>query len=144
MAAESQHAEPHSAVEHEPLTGLNLALDTPSNENASKQSSAMAEVDPEAVSKANSNPSATTNPKPAAEHKKVSIAEIGEEASGVEKSFEIASLVDKDNEDKLDDDIGGFNTYTDFGEKKKKKKKKKPKSQRGLVSSWSIVRQDQY
>ena len=136
MAAESQRTEPHSAVEHEPLTGLNLTSDAPSNDNTSRQSSAMAQVDPEAVSKANSNPSATTNSKLAAEHKKVSVAETVEEASGVDKSFEIASLEDKDNEDKLDDDIGGFNTHTDIGEKKKKKKKKKkPKSQRGLVSS---------
>ena len=139
MAAESQHTEPHSAVEHEPLTGLNLTLDTPSNDNANdntnKESSAMADVDPKAVSKANSNPSVTTNSKPAAEHKKVSIAETGEERSKVEKSFEKYSLVDEDNEDKLDDDIGGLNTHTGIGEKKKKKKKKKPKSQRGLVSS---------
>ena len=135
MAAETQHTEPHSAVEHEPLTGLNLTLDNPSNDNTSKQSSATAEVDPEAVSKANSNPSATINSKPTAEHKKVSIAETGEEVSGVDKSFEIASLGDEDNEDGLDKDIGGFNTPTGVGEKKKKKRKKKPKSQRGLVSS---------
>ena len=135
MAAGTQHTEPYSAVMHEPLTGLNLALDTPSNDNTKKQPGVMAEVGPEAISKANSNPPATTNSKPTAEHKKVSIAETGEEASGVDKSFEIASLVDEDNEDKLDDDIGGLNTHTGIGEKKKKRKKKKPKSQRGLVSS---------
>ena len=135
MAAETQHTEPHSAVEHEPLTGLNLTLDSPSNDNTSKQSSAKAGVDPEAVSKANSNTSATINSKPTAEHKKVSIAETGEDASGVDKSFEMASLEDEDNEDELDKNFGGFNTPTGVGEKKKKKRKKKPKSQRGLVSS---------
>ena len=135
MAAESQPIEPQSAVEHEPLTGLNLTSDTPSD----KQSNAIAEVDPEAVSKANSNPSATPNSKPAAEHKKVSIAETGEETSGVEKSFEIALLVDEDNENKSDDNVGGVDMHTGVGEKKKKRKRK-PKSQRGLVSSWSIVR----
>ena len=139
MAVESQPIDPQSAVEHESMAGLNLTSDTPSN----KQSSAIAEVDPEAVSKANSNPSATPNSKPAAEHKTVSIAETGEETSGVEKSFEIASRVDEDNENKLDDNVGGFDMHTGVGGKKKKKKKK-PKSQRGLVSSWSIVRQAQY
>ena len=128
MAAESQPTEPHSAVEHEPLTGLNLASDAPSNNITSRQSSAIAQVDPEVVSKANSNP------KPAAEPKKVSITEAGEETAGVDKSFEIASPVDEDNENELDNNIGGFNTHTGVGEKKKKKKKK-PKSQRGLVSS---------
>ena len=134
MAAESQPTEPHSAIEHEPLTGLNLASDTPSNDNTSRQPSAIAQVDPEAVSKANSSPSAAPSSKPAAEHKKVSIAETGEETAGVDKSFEAASLVDEDNGNQLDNDNGGLNTHTGVGEKKKKKKKK-PKSQRGLVSS---------
>ena len=134
MAAKSQPTEPHSAVEHEPLTGLNLNLDTPSTDTTSRQSSATVEVDPEAVSKANSNLSATTNSKPAAEHKKVSIAETVEETSGVDKSFEISSLVDEDNENKLENDTSEFNAQTGVGEKKKKRKKK-PKSQRGLVSS---------
>ena len=143
MAAESQPTEPHSDVQHEPLTGLNLNLDTPSTDTTSRQSSATAEVDPEAVSKAKSNRSATTNSKPAAEHKKVSIAETGQETSGVDKSFEISSLVDEDNENKLDNDTSEFNAHTGIGEKKKKKKRK-PKSQRGLVSFESIVRQEHY
>lgn len=135
MAAKPQSSEPHSVVEHEALTGLNLTSDTPSNDSINVQPSAMAETDSETVSKTNSNPSATTKSKPAAEHKKVSIAETAEETSGVEKSFEIASpLVDEDNENNLNDDNSGFNMHTGIGEKKKKKKRK-PKSQRGLVSS---------
>lgn len=143
MAAESLLTESHRTVEHETLTGLNLSSDSPSNDNTIRQSSAIAHVDPEAVSEANSNPSATPSSKPAAEHKKVSIAETGEETAGVDKSFEIASLVDEDNEHQLDNDHGGFNTHTGVGEKKKKRKRK-PKSQRGLVSSKSVVRRDKY
>ena len=139
MATESQPTDPHSAVEYQPLAGINLTSDTPSNDNISRQTSAIAEADPETVPRANSNPTATTNPEPATEHPKVSIAETGEETSGIDKSFEIASLVDEDKENNLNDDVGGFNMHTGVGEKKKKKKKK-PKSQRGLVSSESIVR----
>ena len=101
---------------------------------------ALAEVDQNSRSNANSNESVNTKSKPAANAKHVSIAEPSEEASGVDENLEVALPEGEGHEVRLDDDIGGANTQMEIGGKKKNKKKK-PKSQRGLVRFQSILKE---
>ena len=138
MAAEKQHTELNDVVEQEPLTGLNLISDTPVNVNTFKKSTALAEIDPNLVSKANDNTSATTESKSAADAKHVSIAGADEEIIGADSNLEVALPEGEDIEDNLDNDVRGPSMQMGVGEKKKKNRKKKPKSQRGLVGSLYI------
>ena len=139
MATEQQLTKTNNVMEQESLTGLNLISINSANGNSSKKSTALTEVDPNSVSKANDNASATTESNSASHLKKTSIAEASEEASGKDTTLEAASPGDKDDEENLDDDIGGLNAQMGVGEMKKKRKKRKPKSKRGLVWFWSIV-----
>ena len=135
MADGQQHTSRSAVVEQEPLTGLNLISDASTNGNTSRKSAALAEVDLNSVSNINSDASIHAESKSAP--KKVSIAVPDEEASGVKENLEIALPEGIDNEDRLDDDVGGANRQVGVGEKKKKKRK--PKSQRGLVGFKSTV-----
>ena len=139
MASDQQHTSMNTAVDPEPLTGLNLISDTSSNTSTSKKSNALAEIDSNSASKLNSNAFASTETKSTTGSKKVSIIEAKEAASGTDETLEAVLPEGEDNEDHMDDDIGELNMQTGIGEKKKKKKKKKPKSQRGLVGSKSLV-----
>lgn len=132
MTDQQRHTGTHAVVEKEPLTGLNLISDATTNDDTSKKSTVLAEVDPNSVSNVSSNASVNTKSRSAADPKKVSIAEPNEEASGVDENLEIVLPGGEDHEDRLDDDIGGANMQMEVGGKKKKSKKKKPKSQRGL------------
>ncbi|CAD6563964.1 MAG: hypothetical protein ASARMPRED_002593 [Alectoria sarmentosa] len=133
MADKKQHKDVNGVIEQEPLTGLNLISDATINANSAMKSNALTEVDPNSVSNFNVNASDNTNSKSTTDLKKVSIAEVNEEAGGINESHEVALPEGEDIEDRLADEIDGANVQMDVGEKKKKKsKKKKPKSQRGL------------
>ena len=135
MADQQQHTNMNSVVEQEPLTGLNVISDTSTDGNTSKKSNALAKANPHSVS--NSNTSVNTESKSVGDSKKVSIAEPNKEARAIDDNLEVPE--GKDDEDRLEEDIGGLNMQAGIGEKKKKNKRK-PKSQRGLVSFWSIVK----
>ncbi|CAD6576268.1 MAG: hypothetical protein ASARMPREDX12_007814 [Alectoria sarmentosa] len=133
MADQKQHKDMNGVIEQEPLIGLNLISDATINANSAMKSNALTEVDPNSVSNFNVNASDNTNSKSTTDLKKVSIAEVNEEAGGINESHEVALPEGEDIEDRLADEIDGANVQMDVGEKKKKKsKKKKPKSQRGL------------
>ena len=119
MATEQQLTKTNNVMEQESLTGLNLISINSANGNSSKKSTALTEVDPNSVSKANDNASATTESNSASHLKKTSIAEASEEASGKDTTLEAASPGDKDDEENLDDDIGGLNAQMGVGEMKK-------------------------
>ena len=133
MADQQQHTGTNGVIKQEPLTGLNLISNTPTNGKDSKKSTALAEVDTNAVSNVNSNAPVNTKSKPVADQKRVSIAEPSEEASRADENLEVALPEGEDHEDRSDDDIGGVDMEMGVGEKKKRGKKKKPKSKRGLV-----------
>ena len=139
MADQQQHTNMNSVVEQEPLTGLNVILDTSTGGNTSKKSNALAKANPHSVSNINSNTSVNTDSKSAGDPKEVSMAEPNKGASAIDENLEVALPEGKDDEDRLDEDVGGLNMQAGIGEKKKKNKRK-PKSQRGLVSFWSIVK----
>ena len=142
MADQSQHAGTNDAVKLKSLTGLDLSSDSTNSGNAEEKSTALAEVDPDSVSVANSNALSNTKPNSATDSKQVSIVEPNAEASGVNEDLEVALQAGEDNQDELDDGAGGANMQMGAGEKKKKNKKRRPKSQRGLVPGHSSVREN--
>lgn len=133
MTDQQQHTGTHATVEQEPLTGLNLISDPTANDNTSKKTAALAEVDPNSVSNVSSNASVNIKSRSSANPKKVSITEPNEEVDGVDESLEVVLPEGGDHQDRLDDDVGGATMQMEVGGKKKKSKKRKPKSQRGLV-----------
>ena len=143
MADQKQHKDMNGVIEQEPLIGLNLISDATINANSAMKSNALTEVDPNSVSNFNVNASDNTNSKSTTDLKKVSIAEVNEEAGGINESHEVALPEGEDIEDRLADEIDGANVQMDVGEKKKKKsKKKKPKSQRGLVQFQFTIKEN--
>lgn len=133
MADQQQHTETTDIVEQDSFTGYSHISDAPTKFNTSKESTPLAEVDPESVSNINCNASVNADSRSAAESKTVSIVEPNEEADGVDENIELALPEGEDQEDRLDVDIARADMQMGVGEKKKKNKKKKSKSQRGLV-----------
>ena len=123
-----------TAVDPEPLTGLNIVSDTTANGHISEKPIALAEVDRNSVADMHSNASVDNK----FTNKKVSVVEPNKEFSAVDENLEIAVPQGEEKEDRLDDDIGGTNMQMEIGGKKNNKNKKKTKSQRGLVQTISF------